>query len=193
MTQSVKSHLDRLIQEALELTQHERGRLPTQPYQEDWPSPCVVDAARQHPAEGEPVQWRPVPQHPASDMLTRLGEALNLPIHPDITDWYCSYWSDPIPAVHPEGALTLLLCWNPDDMERLRANLLGHVMARHKLKLPPSFFFACTEGEEFMTLDNTDGRIWLERPGRKPIRLLAESMTEFLDALRARPIPDQQS
>ncbi|MBS99070.1 MAG: SecY-interacting protein [Oceanospirillaceae bacterium] len=190
MTHNVKNHLDRLIQEALDLTHKERGRLPMQPYQQEWPSPCVINAPQNRPVEGELIRWTPVSQHPPSDMFTRLGDALSLEIHPDITDWYCSYWSDPIPATHSEGELTLLLCWNPEDMERLRANLIGHVMARQKLKLPPSFFFACTEGEEFMTLDNTDGRIWLEKPGRKPIRLLAESMTEFLDKLHSRPIPD---
>lgn len=186
MVSDLTDSLDSFISATLDKHIDTYGQEPCCTYDADWPSPCVLADA---PVEGSTVRWKPVHQSPASDMFTRLSSALELEIHPDIITWYTRYWSDHIPARHPEGDLTLLFCWNEDDMERLRANLLGHIMAKQKQRQPLSLFFACTDGDEFMTVNNEDGSVWLERPGKKPIRRLADSLPEFLGKLTPCPLP----
>ncbi|MBR9885554.1 MAG: SecY-interacting protein [Oceanospirillales bacterium] len=180
MTSELAHLLDAFVNRYIEENQAQAGELPCHTFDPDWPSPCIITEA---PQPGQRAHWRPVRQQPASDMFERLSEALEITLHPDIKTWYTRYWSDPIAARHPEGELTLLFCWNEEDMERLRGNLLGHIMAKDKQRQPVTLFFACTDGDEFMTLDNSNGSIWLERPGRKPIKQLASTLSEFLQQL----------
>ena len=127
-------------------------------------------------------------------MFKRLEEALGYSIHPDVIAWYSRYWSDPLPASCSEGDLNLLFLWNEQDTERLRSNLIGHLLNKQKLKHKPTLFFACTEpdGEMFLSVDNESGEVWLEQPGKQPQRKLANSLTEFISGLTALPIPDQE-
>ncbi|SEF69846.1 SecY-interacting protein [Marinobacterium lutimaris] len=180
MALSLTDTLDRFFDATLTAQLDKYGQEPSCTYDPEWPSPCILT---EDPVEGSSVRWKPVLQDPTSDMFTRLSEALELEIHPDIVTWYTRCWSDHLQASHPEGELTLLFCWNEEDMERLRANLLGHIMAKQKQRQPLSLFFACTDGDEFMTLNNEDGSIWLERPGKKPLRQLASSLQAFLEQL----------
>ncbi|GGB95546.1 protein Syd [Marinobacterium zhoushanense] len=185
MDSDLEKLLDRFIEQSMEVQQKHYGALPQLPFDPDWPSACVVES---EPNADQSVHWHPVTQQPASDMFERLAKVLEIELHPDIRTWYTRYWSDPLPARHPDGELTLLFCWNEEDMERLRGNQLGHLMAKQKQRHPLSLFFACTDGDEFMTVDNRDGSVWLERPGRKPIKRLAGSLSEFLAALTPLPI-----
>lgn len=178
--------MDHFIEQSMEVQHKHCGALPQLPFDPAWPSACIVE---NDPTPDHMIHWRPVRQQPTSDMFERLAEALEIQLHPDIRTWYTRYWSDPLPARHEDGELTLLLCWNDEDMERLRGNLLGHLMAKQKQHQPLSLFFACTDGDEFMTVDNRDGSVWLERPGRKPIRQLAGSLSEFLATLTPLPSP----
>ncbi len=185
MSQNLPQALDQFITSAIAFHRQQTGELPLTPFDPEWPSPCL----NQHPQQpGELLHWQPVRQQPPSDMFERLGAALELPLHRDIQLWYTRYWSAPLPARHPDGELSLLFCWSPDDMERLRSNLLGHLLAKRKQRQAPSLFFACTEGDEFMTLRNEDGSVWLERPGKKPLRRLADSLAAFVAQLEPLPI-----
>ncbi len=184
MAASLTETLDLFIDATLKAYMDKYGQEPSCSYDSDWPSPCILT---EDPVEGGSARWQPVLQNPPSDMFTRLGEALEIDIHPDIVTWYTRFWSDHLQATHPEGELTLLFCWNEEDMERLRANLLGHIMAKQKQRQPLSLFIACTDGDEFMTVNNDDGSVWLERPGKKPIRQLANSLSEFLSSLSPCP------
>jgi len=184
MPQNLIQTLDQFIDNSIALHRQQTGDLPLTPFDPEWPSPCLHGS----PSADGLVHWRPVLQESPSDMFERLADALEFPLHEDIRIWYSRYWSDPLPAQHAQGTLSLLFCWNSDDMERLRANLLGHLLAKRKQRQPPSLFFACTDGEEFMTLDNADGSVWLERPGRKPIQRLANSLAEFITQLEPLPI-----
>jgi len=180
MATELTETLDRLIDTTLDLQQARTGTVFRAHHDPAWPSPCVLETS---PDADALIHWRPVRQQPPSDMFARLSAALEHPLHPDIVTWYTRYWSDPLPMHHPDGELTLLFCWNEADMERLRANLLGHLLAKRKQRQPFSLFFACTDGDEFMTLNNEDGSIWLEKPGHKPLRQLAQDMTAFLQQL----------
>lgn len=178
--------LDRLINH-LQVIQPEA---PLAIYDQDWPSACYLEKV----AEGDPVGWRPVKRSDKEDMFDRLSEALEQPIHPDIVQFFCRYWSDPIPAQCEEGELSLLQIWNSDDMERLRANLIGHALTKKKQRRPLTLFFATTEpdGDYFLSIDNQTGDVWLERPGKAPIRKLADSLAEFLATLTVQPIQNQE-
>ena len=158
---------------------------PQLPYDKEWPSQCWQNEAD----EGVLTLWKPVLQTESIDMFERLSQALETEIHPDIADFYNVYWSDPLPAKAPQGELSLLQVWNPDDIERLRANLIGHALEKKRRKLPLTLFFAVTlpDGNLILSLDNADGSIWLESPGKPPHQRLANSLAEFIYQLE--PIP----
>lgn len=160
---------------------------PLLPWEEKWQSPCLLESA----AEGVEVGWCPVKMEQSSNMFQRLGEALGVGIHPDLVTYYSLYWSDPIYAQHPDGELSLLFAWNPEEFERLRANLIGHALNKRRLRQPLTLFFACTEpdGEEFISLMNDDGTIWLEAPGKPPLRKLADTLADFIAQLEPLPHP----
>lgn len=158
---------------------------PQLPYDKEWPSQCWQNEAD----EGVLTLWKPVLQTESIDMFERLSQALETEIHPDIADFYSVYWSDPLPAKAPQGELSLLQVWNPEDIERLRANLIGHALEKRRRKLPLTLFFAVTlpDGNLIISLDNADGSIWLESPGKPPHQRLANSLAEFIHQLE--PIP----
>jgi len=79
-------------------------------------------------------------------------------------------------------------------MERLRGNLIGHALMKRKKRQPLTLFFATTEpdGNYFLSIQNDDGSVWLEQPGKKPLRQLAPSLAEFIAGLTPELIPDQE-
>lgn len=159
--------------------------LPTIQYQNEWPSPCVK---ADNPQENDIVSWQPVPQSTQTDMFDRLSDALEIEIHPAIVEFYSGYWSDPLAAQSQEGELVLLQAWSPEDMERLRSNLIGHALAKRKMKHPLTFFFACTEPDDgILSIANDDGSVWLEYPGKRPTRQIEESLPAFIQRLSPRP------
>lgn len=183
---AVPDALDRFIAEYLRL-QTAQG-LPCQVREADWPSDCFCEDSE----EGALTPWRPVRISDPIDMFDRLGQALEQPIHPDLVSYYSRYWSDPLYARHPDGELSLLFCWNEADMERLRANLIGHALSKFRTGQPLTLFFACVEpdSDQILTLNNQDGSIWLERPGKPAIQQIAGSLSEFLEQLTPLPYLD---
>ncbi|SIS59395.1 SecY-interacting protein [Neptunomonas antarctica] len=163
---------------------HNKDALPGIEFDPQWPSLCYRD---QNLKSGDMTSWQPQKQTSPSDIFTRLGAALETDIHPDITAYYTSYWSNHLSAVAPAGDLVLLQVWNEEDMERLRANLIGHCVTKIKQKQPLSLFFACTEPDDgILTLRNDDGTIWLEYPGKKPVKQIADNLPAFLSQLKPR-------
>lgn len=180
--------LDRFIERALAHQLQQVGHLPRQPYDPAWVSACYTTLAE----PGHLTEWRPVRRDEPDDLFDRIGEALELPLHPDIARFYGRYWSDPLPAHNDDGRLNLLQLWNAEDGERLRANLIGHALAKRQQKQPLTLFFACTEPDDlFLSLDNETGAVWLEAPGKKPLRRIADNLATFLDNLQPDIIQDQ--
>lgn len=192
MPQNLNDKIDSFIDQALSLQLSQQGRLPLTIYDAEWPSECYQATTE----EGQQVPWKPVLQpqdaNLCHDMFQRLEQALEYTIHDDIKTWFSRYWADPIPATTQWGDLSLIFIWNEKDCERLRGNLLGHLLTKKKQKQPASLFFACTEpdGEKFLTINNETGEVWLEQPGKKPIMKLASSLGSFLDELTPKTIPD---
>ncbi|MFT4632770.1 MAG: SecY interacting protein Syd [Candidatus Pseudothioglobus sp.] len=145
----------------------------------EWRSPCELDIT----TPGN-IGWRPVPQQPMMN-FDGLANALEQPIHEDIRTFYTSYWSGHLSATADDGEVNLIQLWNPEDFERLIENLVGHSLAKQRLKQPFTVFIATTEpdSELFISIDNSTGNILLEEPGRPPIRTISASLGEFLDRL----------
>ncbi|MEH6649953.1 MAG: SecY-interacting protein [Motiliproteus sp.] len=177
MSSAVEQALDRFVQSHLEQNANQPPQIE---FDSEWPSECY----QSQPNSDGQVDWQPVRQQQHNDLFERLEQALEVAIHPDIKAYYDRYWSDPLPAQSPEGQLNLLFVWNPEDLERLRANLIGHALGRQRLKQPLSFFFGCTSPEEFvLAIDNDSGQVMLEQPGKRKSDLIAPSLAEFIDQL----------
>ena len=177
MSSAVEQALDHFIESHLQITANQPPQIE---FDSQWPSECY---------QGEPnndglIDWQPVRQQQHNDLFERIEQALETTIHPDLKAYYNRYWSDPLAAHYPKGQLNLLFVWNTEDLERLRANLIGHALGRQRLKQPLSFFFGCTVPEEFvLVLDNDSGQVMLEQPGKRKSDLIAPSLAEFLTQL----------
>ncbi|RTE64592.1 SecY-interacting protein [Amphritea opalescens] len=192
MSQTLITKIDAFVEQAIKLQLDQIGRPPLTTYDPEWPSDCL----RGETEPDESIQWLPERQadnnNSCHDMFDRLEQALGYSIHTDLRTWYSRYWSEPLPATSEWGDLSLLFLWSDKDCERLRGNLVGHLLTKQKQKQPATLFFACTEpdGEKFISIDNQTGEIWLEQPGKKPIMKLADSLALFLDMLTPKTIPD---
>ncbi len=149
-----------------------------QPFDQDWRSSC-----EQAQTSGT-TYWFPVPQMPQVS-FDRLSAALELTLHPDICDYYQTYWSGTIGARAPHGDISLLQLWNPDDHERLMTNLIGHALEKRRHRHDFTVFFGTAEpdGERFLSIHNQTGEVLLEEPGMKPQDVLASGIAEYLDTL----------
>lgn len=167
--------LDKLIQSTLAMADNQMLAAPFDP---DWRSPC-----ERYQSENL-TWWQPTAQE-TPVTFAGVENALELTIHDDIKAYYSSYWSGTLEADSEEGRVSLIQLWNPEDFERLVANLIGHAIAKHRLKQPLTVFFANTEpdSELFLSIDNETGVILLENPGKPPLRQVDENIEKFLGRL----------
>jgi len=177
---ATETALDQLMETFL--ASCDQHQYPMTPFDPDWPSACY----RHEASPGKDVSWQPVRIEKPLDMFQRLSDALEEELHPDLVSYYSRYWSDPINCVLPDGTqLSLLFAWNREDLERLRSNLIGHALSKRKQKRPLTLFFGVVEPDtnDMISLNNQDGSIWLEKPGKAPHTRLADSMADFLRQL----------
>ena len=130
------------------------------------------------------IAWRPVPQTPTVD-FSGLENALETSIHPDIVEYFSSFWSSTIEGKSIEGHASLIQLWNQEDFDRLIENFIGHALAKRQLKEPLTLFIATTEAdsEYFLSIDNATGAVLLEEPGRPPLRQVEDNLETFLRRL----------
>jgi len=188
---AVKAALGHALRRYVEHCQHVTGARPTQDYDPEWPSECEIGEPN---ADGM-IHWKPRERNSAAD-FSGLESALDVDVHPDIKSFYGSYWSAAIEMQAAEGGVTLIQVWNSADFDRLGENIIGHAMAKQRMKAPLTVFIACTDEEEYMlSVENESGRVVLEEPGSPPTREVSPSLVEFLDRLQpiADPGDDQTS
>jgi len=179
-----RAALDRLLCRYLESCQHATGSLPVQAHDPAWLSQCQVG----EPDAAGMIRWRPRERDTAAD-FSGLERALGIETHPDIKSFYGSYWSGSMELAAEEGGVTLIQVWNDDDFDRLVENILGHALAKQRVKAPLTIFIACADEDELMLgVENETGRVVLEKPGSPPIREVSPSLAEFLDRLQ--PLAD---
>lgn len=162
---------------------------PVTPFDASWRSPCESGQPFSRPGQTEQlIRWRPSLRHGVDD-FSGLEAALDIDMHPDIKAYFGSFWSAGLEAEAPDGHVSLILLWNPDDVARLIENLIGHALATRQTGTPFSVFFACTEPDSdlFLSIRNDTGQVLLEQPGRKPLRVVNDSLAEFIDSLTPAP------
>lgn len=174
---AVTAQLTRLFDEfTTECQQHGN---PTILVEDDWLSPALLPGFEvDHECEWLPASIENTPL----DMFERLSDALEIDVPQSIIDYYTCFWSQPILANHTEGELSLIFVWNPDDLERLRENLIGHALNKKRMRQTISFFFATTEpdGDQILSVESGTGRVLLEKPGQKKFSVIAEDLETFL-------------
>jgi SecY interacting protein Syd len=155
------------------------------PHDPQWPSPCEIGDPWTDDQGDAWIKWQPVPRHSTADDFAGLESALEIAIHPDIKAHYGRYWSAHLEAEAPDGHVSLLYLWNQQDADRLVENLIGHAVACRHNRTPFSVFFACTEPDSdlFLTVNNDTGAVQLEAPGKKPLRTVSASLSEFMQRL----------
>ena len=168
--------LERIFNEAISLTEN---RLFRRPFDPDWLSPC----------QNKDGLWRPVIQNPSVD-FAGLSNALETEIHPDICQYFSSFWSGSIETTSKEGHVSLIQLWNQEDFERLIKNLLGHAIEKRNRKHQLTIFFAITEwdSELFLSIENSSGHVLLEEPGKAPLRKVDDNLATFLNRLTPSPL-----
>ncbi len=160
----------------------------TEVYDPDWRSPCECGEPFVDAQGVTRVPWRPLRRSIHND-FAGLENALELTVHQDVKDYYGAYWSGGLEADAPQGPVSLIFLWNTDDANRLIENLLGHALAKKRSRSPFTVFFACTTADSdlFLSVDNASGEVLLEKPGYKPIEVVAANLAEFLDGLTPAP------
>ena len=178
MSTDAGTALTRLIEATLALTS---DRQLLSPFDATWRSPCEVGR------RGNQTCWCPIRQSPEVD-FSGLANALEARIHPDIRQYYGSYWSGTLETTSTdkdEGRVSLIQLWNMQDFDRLIANLIGHALAKQRQRQGMTVFFANTEpdSELFLSIDNETGTVLLEEPGKPPLRKVAANVATFLSRL----------
>ena len=172
------SAIDLLSQQYVSAYQQQFNHLPLVEIDEQWPSPCIVEAF-----DEQLNKWQP--QKIAQPLsFANVEEALSITIHSDVCQYYTSIFSESIAATCEEGELSLLFAWSEDDFSRLQENLIGHVLMKQKLKQQITLFFALTDDENYiLSVNNNDGTVWVERIGCEPHKQIANSLEDFIATL----------
>ena len=181
---AVTTALDAFVDRYLEQYPHLED-----PFDPEWRSPCEASEPYLDTRGERRVPWRPSRRRAGADDFAGLERALETPVHPSVKAYYGRYWSGGLEAEAPDGHVSLLMLWNAEDAGRLVENLIGHALAKRRARSPFTIFFACTEpdSELFLSIDNDSGRVLLDVPGGKPLRVVAETLGGFLQTLRPAP------
>ena len=154
------------------------GFLPVCEKDEQWISPCELTAY-----DDKHNHWQPVVINETLS-FTNVEEALDLPLHQSIKDYFTVLYSESILARCDEGQLSLIFAWNEADFARLQENIIGHLLMKKRLKQEATIFFAVTDDDDYIiSLKNDSGEVWVERVGGDPHKKLADNMLAFLNDL----------
>jgi SecY interacting protein Syd len=153
--------------------------LPLIEYDPEWPSPCEIQSSM----KDNMIGWQPVAME-KNEGLEAVERGIEISLHPDIHQFYASYFNGDIAALHNGNQLWLLQAWNEQDFEVLQQNILGHLITKRRLKQSPTIFIAVTDEPDLnIVIKNQDGSVWLEYVGKEPHKLLADSLSLFLQSL----------
>lgn len=139
----------------------------------------------------ETVMWRPVKRQ-ESGSFHNVDRALEITLRTEINAFFGEYFSAPLLFNSKWGEGELLQVWNETDFEYLQQNMIGHLMMKRKLKQAPTWFIGVLgDGDRMLTVDNSDGSVWVEIPGDKPCEKLSDSLDEFIASLTPRVAPPE--
>lgn len=175
---SVFLSLDAFLKRYISSIKLETGSLPTINDDALGASACTR-ISEQRPQPQSPC-WKPV-ERKQFDLFKELESALEITFPQALCEFYGGFWSDMIPVEHRSGLqFDLIQIWNEEDEARLKQNLLGHVFAKRKNRLPLNYFIGCTAGNDVICLDHESLHIVVEKPGYKSHQKLAEGLDDFI-------------
>lgn len=178
MNPQVQQAVLELYEDLVRRFRQEQQSLPGSRIQDDWDSPCITH----RDANSGLTYWQPVPRQDETP-LNEVARGLEVSIHPDLLAYYGCLWADGIRVDSPWGEIGLIQVWNPEDLEQLKENQLGHAFMRLKKRLPLSFFIGVQRDDYIISLDNERGVVLRERLGRRADQAIANSLVEFLEQL----------
>ena len=153
-------------------------------------SPCIEGDFLGDHGEGTEttVHWHPVNRED-SVSFDNVNSALNITLKTDINAFFCTHFSAPLLFESTWGAGELLQVWNKTDFDYLQQNMIGHLMMKKKLKQAPTWFIGVLgDGDKMLTVDNSDGSVWIEIPGETPCEKLTDSLGTFIKtSVKPRP------
>ncbi len=175
MNHDINTALSRLFQDAFDKSGRDSFSTSFDP---EWRSECEISQS------GDQTSWYPKRQEVPVN-FAGLANAVGANIHPDICAYYGSFWAGTLESTSQEGRVSLIQLWNHEDFDRLIANLIGHFMAKQRIKQPFTAFFANTEpdSELFLSIDNVSGQVLLEDPSKPPLRIVEQDLATFLNRL----------
>ncbi|MCY7294336.1 SecY-interacting protein [Alteromonas sp. a30] len=145
---------------------------------DSWLSPCCTTTM----VDGVCV-WQPV-RHDVSVDFSQVEKGMDMRIHQDFQDYFCTYWADHLNARASQGDLQLLMVWNEDDFIRLQENLIAHLLMKRRLGQRDTLFFAQTEDDNYiLSVLNETGEVILEPVGQEPKKVIASDLATFLRGL----------
>lgn len=149
---------------------------PFAEFEQHWPSPCLIEHI-----DGKHY-WRATDKK-NTELFDSIEEALEFSFHEDIKQFYGSFWANGLCVERDDINFNLIQTWNDEDQEQLKENILGHCFAKIKARLPLSYFIGSTFGDDVVALEHDTGKVVLEKPGRKPHKVLADNLESFLLSL----------
>tara|TARA_R110001592_G_scaffold356571_1_gene658759 strand:+ start:14289 stop:14852 length:564 start_codon:yes stop_codon:yes gene_type:complete len=171
--------LEAFLTRYVNLYSEESKSLPFVEFETAWPSDCVVEIGSKPGA----YYWKPL-KRDIHKTFTDIENALEFSFHEDIKVFFGSFWSNGICVEREDINFSLIQTWNDEDEKQLTENMLGHVFAKLKAKLPVTYFIGCTYGDEIVCLDHNSGQIVLEKPGRPSHKVLSNNLESFLISLQ---------
>lgn len=180
MNNTTQTQLFALFQRHQALWQAQKKSLPLQLFDSEWISPCQVGDVK-----GDYIEWSALKRKPAID-LSNIEQALEVQLHPSISDFFCSAYADCIPCLFGEHPIELIQVWNEDDFKLLQENMIAHFMMQKRLNKPASMFIAsCSDEMQIISIINATGQVQLETLGKGQEAILAENLGDFLAELQA--------
>tara|TARA_R110002072_G_scaffold154_4_gene1060 strand:- start:4472 stop:5029 length:558 start_codon:yes stop_codon:yes gene_type:complete len=178
--------LDALLTRYINLFSDTPHSSPYVEFESEWLSECVLAKGNKPGA----YFWKPEKRQQQLS-FSELEKALEISFPKDLIDFYGSFWSNGICVERDDINFSLIQIWNDEDEQHLKENILGHVFAKIKAKLPLTFFIGSTFGDEVICLDQETGNVVLEKPGYAASRVLSPDLPGFLISLQ--PLKDSYS
>ena len=154
-------------------------------YAQGQESECVVAEAGSDGA----VFWQSVVRQQPGE-FANVETALEMTLSAEINPFFGSHFSAPLFFDSQWGQGELIQVWDQTDFEYLQQNIIGHLMMKRKLKQEPTWFIGILDDEDKMlTVNNSDGSVWIEIPGEIQSVKLSDSLNEFINELTPRVTP----
>ncbi len=180
MQSRIKTALSSFVEQYIELHASSGKQLEVE-CDDSWASPCCSSLIQGEKCEqGVKCEWKPTRQTKVNN-FAKLEQGMEMQIHQDFQDYFCTFWSDHLNARAARGDLQLLMVWNQDDFIRLQENLISHLLMKRRLGQRDTLFFAQTEDENYIiSVLNGTGEVVLEPVGQEPREILARDLEEFI-------------